>query len=263
MLYTAKTLFRSLLLAFGRVLGFCMFRMTIQGQENLPPHKLRPLLLISNHFSWFDAAILAIYLPYQPAFIIATESLRLRWYAVFIRLFDSIPIWRGQVDRKALATAQEYLRCDIVVGLFPEGGMNPDIAERVARGEQIHEVRAHASRRSGQLARGRSGSALLATSSEAYILPVVLYGTEFILDNLPNFRRTDITMRIGPVFGPLTIDPSLRGPARRARLDELTDEMMRRLAALMPPERRGPYADPSATPAQEAPPETGQRVAAQ
>ncbi len=251
MFYKLKTLFRSLLLAFGRLLGFFLFRMTIHGWENLPPRKLRPLLLISNHFSWFDAPILTIYLPYQPAFLIATESLRLRWYAVLIRLFDSIPIWRGQVDRKALATAQDYLRRDIVVGLFPEGGMNPEIAERVARGEQIHEVRAHASRRSGQLARGRSGSALLATSSEAYILPVVLYGTEFILDNLPKLRRTDITMRIGPVFGPLTIDPALRGPERRARLDELTDEMMRHLARLLPPERRGPFADPAPTPAEQ------------
>lgn len=243
MLYALKTAFRSLLLAFGQVLGLFLFRMTIEGRENLPPRKLRPLLLISNHFSWFDAALLAIYLPYQPSFLIATESLRLRWYAVFIRLFDSIPIWRGQVDRKALNTALDYLQRDRVVGLFPEGGMNPEIAERVARGEQIHEVRAHASRRNGTLARGRSGSALLATMGDAYILPVALYGTEFILDNLPKFRRTEITMRIGPVFGPLTVEPTLRGPARRARLDELTDEMMIHLARLFPPERRGPFAD--------------------
>lgn len=246
MLGAVKTVIRSLILAFGRILGLLMFRMKIEGREHLPHPKLRPLLLISNHFSWFDAALLAIYLPYQPSFLIATESLRIRAYAVLIRLFDSIPIWRGQVDRQALSTAIAALQQDRVVGLFPEGGMNPEIANRVARGEQINEVRAHASRRSGQLARGRAGSALLATKGEAYILPVALYGTEFILDNLPQWRRTEITLRIGPVFGPLSIDPALVGPARRARLEELTDEMMSHIAALVPPERRGPYADPPA-----------------
>ena len=132
-----KTAFRSLLLLFGRFLGLFLFRVKIEGWENLPPRKLRPLLLISNHFSWFDAPILTIYLPYQPAFLIATESLRNRYFNVLIRLFDSIPIWRGQVDRKALAAATEALHRDVVVGLFPEGGMNPEIADRVARGEQL------------------------------------------------------------------------------------------------------------------------------
>jgi 1-acyl-sn-glycerol-3-phosphate acyltransferase len=198
-------------------------------------------MVIANHFSWFDAPILAIHLPFQPAFLVATESLRNWWVRSFINLFDGIPIWRGQVDRNALRLSLEALQQGKILGVFPEGGMNPDNRERIARGEQIPEIRGHASRRSGALVRGRSGTALLAVQSQTYILPVAIIGSERILDNLSHWRRTPIHFAIGPVFGPLSIDESVRGSARRALLDRLTDEMMIHIATLFPPERRGPY----------------------
>jgi 1-acyl-sn-glycerol-3-phosphate acyltransferase len=147
------------------------------------------------------------------------------------------------VDRNALRLSLDGLKRGLILGIFPEGGMNPDNRERIARGEQIPEIRGHASRRSGALVRGRSGSALLAVQSQAYILPVAIIGSEKILDNLPHFRRTPICFRIGPVFGPLEMDEEARGPERRAQLDRLTDEMMIHIAALFPKERRGPYAN--------------------
>ena len=226
----------------GRLLSFILFDVTVEGKEHLPTDAQRPLIVIANHFSWFDAPLLAIHLPFQPAFLVATESLNRWWVRSFIQLFEGIPIWRGQVDRNALRLSLEGLKRGLILGIFPEGGMNPSIRERVARGEQIAEIRGHASRIGGTLIRGRSGSALLAVQGQAHILPVAIIGSENILTNLPRWRRTPITFRIGPVFGPLQLDESLRGPARRAQLDQLTDDMMRHIAALMPPERRGPYA---------------------
>jgi 1-acyl-sn-glycerol-3-phosphate acyltransferase len=242
MLGFVKSVLRALLInVLGRFLSFVLFDVTVEGKENLPPANQRPLIVISNHFSWFDAPILAIHLPFPPAFLVATESMNRWWVRGFINLFDGIPIWRGQVDRNALRLSVEGLKRGLILGVFPEGGMNPDNRERIARGEQIPEIRGHTSRRSGALVRGRSGSALLAVQSEAYILPVAIIGSEKIVDNLPRLRRTPITFRIGPVFGPLVIDESLRGPERRAQLDHLTDEMMIHIAKLFPPERRGPY----------------------
>jgi 1-acyl-sn-glycerol-3-phosphate acyltransferase len=237
-----KSVLRALLInVLGRFLSFVFFAVSVEGKENLPSANQRPLIVIANHFSWFDAPILAIHLPFPPAFLVATESMNRWWVRGFINLFDGIPIWRGQVDRNALRLSVEGLKRGLILGVFPEGGMNPDNRERIARGEQVPEIRGHTSRRSGALVRGRSGSALLAIQSEAYILPVAIIGSEKIVDNLPRFRRTPITFRIGPVFGPLTIDESLRGPERRAQLDRLTDEMMIHIAKLFPPERRGPY----------------------
>ena len=161
--------------------------------------------------------------------------------APFIKLFDGIPIWRGQVDRNALRLSVEALKEGKIVGIFPEGGMNPDNRDCIARGVYNPKFRGHASRRSGALVRGRPGSALLAIQSQAYILPVAIIGSELILYPVSHFRRTPILFRIGPFFGPLTIDESLRGPKRREELDQLTDEMMIQIAQLFPPERRGPY----------------------
>lgn len=239
-----KAILRFLLIhVLGRFLSFVLFKISVEGQENFPASTLRPLMVISNHFSWFDAPILAIQLPFQPAFVVATESMQRWWVRAFINLFDGVPIWRGQVDRNALRLSLDALKRGLVLGVFPEGGMNPDNSERIARGEQIPEIRQHASRRSGALIRGRSGTALIAVQSATYILPVALIGTEAILDNLSRLRRTNLRFRIGPIFGPLTIDKSLHGPERRAELDRLTEEMMLHIAQLMPPERRGPYAN--------------------
>lgn len=244
MLGFVKSIVRAFLLkGVGRLLSLILFKMTIKGKEHLPANDLRPLIVIANHFSWFDAPILAIHLPFPPAFLVATESLRRWWVRAFVKLFDGIPIWRGQVDRNAIRLSHDALQRGLILGIFPEGGMNPDNRERIARGEQIPEIRGHASRRSGALVRGRSGSALLAVQSQAYILPVSISGSEKILDNLASFRRTPICLHIGPVFGPLQLSDGLRGPDRRAELDRLTDEMMLHIAALLPPERRGPYAN--------------------
>jgi 1-acyl-sn-glycerol-3-phosphate acyltransferase len=233
---------RAILIAFGRLLSHILFDIRIYGRENMP-RNVRPLIVIANHFSWFDAPLLAIWLPEPPAFLVATESLRHWWVRLFVNVFDCIPVWRGQVDRNAFRKSAEALEKGLPLGIFPEGGMDPDVAERVARGEQIRQFRGHASRRSAQLARPRPGSALLAVQTKAHILPVGLLGTERILDNLKSFRRTGVIMRIGPMIGPFTIDPSLRGRARRQRLDELGDLMMQHIARLFPPENRGPYSN--------------------
>jgi 1-acyl-sn-glycerol-3-phosphate acyltransferase len=74
-------------------------------------------------------------------------------------------------------------------------------------------------------------------------LPIAILGAEQVLDNIRRFKRTKVAMRIGPVFGPLTLDATQRGAVRRQQLDAYGDEMMRHIAALMPPENRGPYTD--------------------
>ena len=233
---------RITLLAIGRLICLVLFRVTVEGREHIPPQPER-LMLIANHFSWFDPPVLALALPITPAFVVATEAHERRWVSVLLRLFDTIPIWRGQVDRAAFRLAAEAMQQGKVVGIFPEGGINPDLAERRARGETVARLQGNMSRANAQLIPARAGAALLATMTEAQILPVGVLGTEQIAGNLRRFRRTRIIIRIGPVFGPITADPALRGQGRRRWLDEQVDQMMRRIAALLPPTHRGPYHD--------------------
>jgi 1-acyl-sn-glycerol-3-phosphate acyltransferase len=240
MRHQVRLLLRKLLLAFGRTIGLLFFAIRVEGVEHLL-HRPAGILLIANHFSWFDPIILAFALPFTPVFLIATEVERHWWVRIFTRLFDCVPVWRGQVDRAALRNAQRVLIGGGVLGIFPEGGINPQLAGRVGRGETAPVLQGNIGRTNAQLVRARAGSALLAVASKARILPVALVGTERIYPNLCAWRRTQITVRIGPCFGPLVIDEPLSGQPRRRRLDELADLMMERIAVLLPVECRGPY----------------------
>lgn len=229
---------RQLAIATGWIISKIMLDVTVVGAENVPRSK-HPMIVIANHFSWFDAPILAVHLPFAPAFIVATESQRYWWFRGFVKVFNAIPIFRGQVDREAFRRSKLALDEGHVLGVFPEGGMDPEFAEQVARGETVS--RYIPGRRIPVLARPKSGTALLAIETKAYILPVGLMGTELVYNNMLRFRRTPVTIHIGRAFGPLQLDPGLRGRARRQRLDELSDLMMQQIAALFPPENRGPY----------------------
>lgn len=233
-------LLRRLVLPFGRTLGHTLIDLTVEGQENLP-QQAEPLLVVANHFGWFDAPLLTLFLPFQPVFLVATESQR-KWYVrTFLELFNGVPIWRGQVDRNAFRSALRVLDSGQSLGIFPEGGINPDLAERIARGETIPQLAGNTSRRSGALTHGKPGAALLAVMSQVRLLPVALIGTERIGDNLRRMQRARVTIRIGKMFGPLSVDSTLSGHERRLRLDHLTDQIMLRVATMFPVEQQGPY----------------------
>jgi 1-acyl-sn-glycerol-3-phosphate acyltransferase len=124
---------------------------------------------------------------------------------------------------------------------MPEGGVDETLRPLTLAGVQTGLHGGPNSRVDPQLITPRPGAAYLAVRSGAPVLPTAFLGTEKILTNVRRLRRTPVKMIIGPVFGPLVIDPSLPKAERRERLDELGHEMMRHMAALIPPENRGPY----------------------
>ncbi len=235
-----RTVVRPVVLFFFRIISYILLDIRVDGHENVQ-HNSQPMILIANHFSWFDAPLLAICLPFAPAFVVATESQRHWWFKAFVVVFNGIPIWRGQVDRDAFNKSMDALKHGYVVGIFPEGGMEPEYAELRERGIQVSSY--VPGRRRPILAKPKTGPAWLAIKANSAILPVGLLGTERVYRNMLRFRRTPVTVRIGQPFGPLIIDPTLRGKARRQRLDELADLMMQQIAALFPPESRGPYSN--------------------
>jgi 1-acyl-sn-glycerol-3-phosphate acyltransferase len=228
-----------ILLMIGRMLSRILLKVEIAGAENAPRNE--PLIVVSNHFSWFDGPLLTLLLPVQPAFLIATESTRFWYWRFFMHLYNCIPIWRGKVDRRALSSALKVLRSGGVIGVFPEGGIEPTLAERRDRGELIQNV--IFARSTPELAQARPGVAFLAVESEVRILPVALSGTEKIWENLPRFRRTQVTITIGEAFGPFKLEAESRGRTRRQQLNGFADITMGRIARLFPPEKRGPYRD--------------------
>ncbi len=231
------------MLALGRMISRIILHVDVVGRYNVPSD--RPLIVISNHFSWFDAALITLYLPFRPVFMIATESQRFWFVRLFMAAFQGIPIWRGGVDRKALRMALDTLQQGQSLAIFPEGGIDPRRAAQRARGELVNESvtndYSHNARMDAQLTHAQPGTAFLAVQSAVPILPVALIGTEQILNNLMQGRRTRVTVRIGRPFGPLELDKSMSRAERRAHIDEMGDQIMANIATLFPEENRGPF----------------------
>jgi 1-acyl-sn-glycerol-3-phosphate acyltransferase len=128
-----------------------------------------------------------------------------------LRAIGAFPVRRGEGDRRALQMALAVVAAGQPLGLFVEG---------------------HRSE-SGQLIRGRPGVGYLAQRSGAPIVPLAVSGTRRA--RLGAFWRRDILLRLGPPFRVSDLDVTADDQ------QALADAIMRRVAALMPPEQRGVY----------------------
>lgn len=212
------------LLNFFRVIGW--WRWNVEGMENLPPRGQGGMIIAMNHIHWMDIPVIGGSLPY---------SHRLSWLAKselfenplagwFFRQMQVIPIKRGKRDLAALERAIEALRGGAVLLIFPEG---------------------HRSR-SGVLMPGHGGAVRLAMQAGVPILPVAVSGTEHGLSG--SFRRRPVHLQIGKPYNvPSTPDNKIPPEL----MEQLTADMMQRIAAMLPPERRGPYALPAEAAAQQ------------
>jgi 1-acyl-sn-glycerol-3-phosphate acyltransferase len=91
--------------------------------------------------------------------------------------------------------------------------------------------------KNGRLLRAYPGAVLLAVRSGVPILPVAHWGGEVYLNNLKHLKRTDFYLRVGEVFRLKVDGVKMRGETRQ----QIADEMMYRVAELMPQEYRGAY----------------------
>lgn len=103
-------------------LGYIMSRryhVSVQGMKNMPAKG--GVLLLGNHISWIDWAIIQLASP-RPVRFVMIRGIYERWYLKwFFDLFGCIPIDSGPRSRKALTLVAEALNNGEVVCLFPEG----------------------------------------------------------------------------------------------------------------------------------------------
>jgi 1-acyl-sn-glycerol-3-phosphate acyltransferase len=136
----------------------------------------------------------------------------LRW---LFDIWGLIPIRRGEGDTTALRKAITAIEEGYIFGIAPEGTRNI----------------------TGRLKRAHPGTVILALHSGAPLLPLAHWGGESFLNNLRHLKRTDFHVRVGE---PFTLDVDGVRITRETR-QQIVDEMMYRLAALLPPEYRGEY----------------------
>jgi cytidylate kinase len=191
-------------------------RYEVSGQENFPAGG--PLLVVFNHIAHLDGLLVVANMPWEVEAITLSDLYDVPVTGHLLRLYGTIPVHRDAYDREVLRLALGVLAEGKVLALAPEARISPSCT----------------------MERGRRGAAYLALRSGAPVLPIGLTGTETVLTDLPRLRRPHLTVNIGAPFhlqGPLA-----RGAERRAQLEAGRDEIMRRIAALLPEKYRGVYA---------------------
>jgi 1-acyl-sn-glycerol-3-phosphate acyltransferase len=119
----------------------------------------------------------------------------------------------------ALKEALRALEKGVIFGVAPEGTRNY----------------------TGVLKRALPGTVIIALHSGAPIIPIAHWGGEVYLKNLKRFKRTDFHIRVGEPFKLNVEGVKVTGEVRQ----QIVDEMMYRLAKLLPKEYRGEYSDMS------------------
>jgi 1-acyl-sn-glycerol-3-phosphate acyltransferase len=181
------------------------------------PHQ-GPLIIVANHVNFLDVPLLYTHTRPRPITGFAkVETWKNPVIGLLFSLVGAIPLKRGTVDRSALQRALAELQAGRILVIAPEGTRSGD----------------------GRLRKARSGVAMLALLSGAPVLPVVYYGGEQFRRNLVRLRRTDFHIIVGEPFHVRSSEERIS----RALREQVTDEIMYRLAALLPPAYRGHYSD--------------------
>jgi len=193
---------------------FC--RINHQELEKIPGNG--PLILVSNHINFIEVPLLYTHLQPRPVTGFAKAE---GWSNPFLRylaeMWGAIPIHRGEADISAIRSALRALKENKIVGLAPEGTRSGD----------------------GKLGRGHQGVVTLARQSGAPMLPLGFFGNEDYKENLKSFRKVNFNITVGNQFVLLQNSHNVNTYIRQ----QMTDEIMYQLAALLPPQYRGFYSN--------------------
>ncbi len=215
--YPRRRLIRGLLRLGIRLAMPIFTELKVIGRENLP--KNGPLLLVGNHFSFLDAVALIKTTPWPFEFIGGVKRPNAPWTVNFFPdWWGILPAYRGSVARGTLLASRQVLDQGGVMVIFPEGGNWADV-----------------------LRPPRPGAAFVASACKAPIIPVGLDGLTDVFKKFRRGERSRSTIHFGEPFGPLYV--SDRGESDRSKLEAIGHEMMRRVARLLPPRKRGIYSD--------------------
>ncbi|MFB0974860.1 MAG: acyl-[ACP]--phospholipid O-acyltransferase [Tolumonas sp.] len=119
--YTISKMPQSLLRFIAQGLLSQRYKVDIQGIQNIP--STGGVLLLGNHISWIDWAIVQIASPRPVRFVIIKSIYEHKYLKWLFRLYGCIPI-ANTGSRRALETISELLNQGEVVCLFPEGSIS-------------------------------------------------------------------------------------------------------------------------------------------
>ena len=185
------------------------------------------------------------YLPRQGGFVVATNHLGILDAAMAYYALDQwnlfIPVAEKWEENAFLRWLGKYLNFIFVDRFNPDLKALREMLHRMEEGQTLVIAPEGTRARDEKMAEAKPGVAYLAAKSGFPILPVALSGTEdrIVFGNLRRLRRSHVKVTGGP---PFTIPPMPR-ENREEFLKQATDEIMCRIAVMLPEHNRGYYAE--------------------
>ena len=194
-------------------------KIKVRGRSNIPNEG--PLVLVSNHFAYFDPFLL-VYAIKKPIDFIMQKEMGIEPQFLFApMIYGAILTDRNKVGPSTIKESMKTIKKGKILGIFPEGGITSPV-----------------------LTKAKPGAVYLASMAKAKILPVSVRGASNAWGNIFRGVRSRIYINIGKPYGP--IDISGTKSEKSKKIVNCSKELMCRIAALLPEEKHGCFSgDPS------------------
>jgi acyl-[acyl-carrier-protein]-phospholipid O-acyltransferase/long-chain-fatty-acid--[acyl-carrier-protein] ligase len=193
--------------AIFRVFFDIMYKIEVKGLENYKKAGKRTVI-IANHLSYIDPALIATYIPENMQFAINTTISKEWWVRPFLKIVRTYPIEPN--NAMALKSLIEEVKQNRKIAIFPEGRTSV----------------------TGSLMKVYEGPGMIADKADATILPIRVEGTQFtrfskvrkLMRGKFTFRKK-ITITILPPVK-VTPPPSLDNRERRKYIGHALYDLM-------------------------------------
>lgn len=207
---------RKQVLGIIRFLVNVLAEFKVVGYEQIP--QTGAFLLTTSHISRLDTPFLMLSTPRNDVIpILAKEYQEKAFFHWFLESVGVIWMNRDESDFSAFRQAVSYLKEGWIVGIAPEGTRS----------------------RTRTLQQGKGGAVLLAERAKVPIVPCAVTGSADMYSRLSRFKKMDVTVRFGEAY---YLPPKDKDNHKQWLIDA-TDEIMCRIAVLLPEEMRGYYKD--------------------
>ncbi len=182
-----------------------LYRVEVRGLENYY-HAGDRVLIVANHTSFLDAALIAAFLPDKLTFAIDYNYAKKTWVKMLLKLINTFPV--DPANSMAAKSVIEYLRQNKRIVIFPEGRITV----------------------TGALMKIYEGPGLIADKARAKLLPIRIDGAQY---SPFSYLRGKVNIRWFPkititILKPRTFDlpESMIGRQRRELISEALYDIM-------------------------------------
>ena len=151
-----KQIIRIIVRTAIRIYFVLVYRVKVEGAENIPKDKSQPLIYCGNHRSYADPPLIVVTAKRHVRFLAKEELRKNPLFAFLGVVFGGIFVKRDSKDVSALKTTLKALKDGESIALFPEGTRNG-----LEKGQKV-----------------KDGAAFFAVRTGAKVIPVGISGGE-------------------------------------------------------------------------------------